>query len=549
MSERVTVVVSPRERFGAGLSTLDRLIERTAAPHRLITVDAGSPPWHQAALRERASQRGFELIRCDEALSPNAARNRGLARVTTEYTAFVDNDVWVEDGWLEALVRCADETGADVVAPLTLIGRPEDRVIHLAGGDLQREPSPQGVRLSEEHHLMGTRLDALPAPLERRPCDFAEFHCMLVRTAVFERLGPLDEALTTTPEHLDLALGVAATGGSVWFEPGARVTYRNQDPLTLADGLFFRQRWSTQRSRASLDHFRRKWRLAPDSPVFLSNGDFLDQHQGRVALPLPERARPGPAFDPRQHGYAQTPAQLLRQLERRGALAWEQQRVKRACDHAIDLFAGIHRACGKPFVCHTIGTASILVDHGAPEALVCAALLHAAYTHGRFGRAPVGATREKRRGLAARLGEDAEALVHHYTVFDWSGPVPRSDEARDRMPLEDAVVCLMRIANDLEERLDGALRYTQKPEPTLERWEPCWERLAARVGAERLYREYALARECGGEVPAELRTPMPYSFAVREGSRARVAFHESLGRLPKRRGPVRRWLRRLRRRR
>ena len=34
----------------------------------------------------------------------------GLERATTLYVAFLDNDVVVEPGWLEALVRCAEES-------------------------------------------------------------------------------------------------------------------------------------------------------------------------------------------------------------------------------------------------------------------------------------------------------------------------------------------------------------------------------------------------------------------------------------------------------
>jgi glycosyltransferase involved in cell wall biosynthesis len=44
-----------------------------------------------------------------------ATRNRGLQKVTTEWTAFLDSDDQMKAGHLEALARCAEETGADMV--------------------------------------------------------------------------------------------------------------------------------------------------------------------------------------------------------------------------------------------------------------------------------------------------------------------------------------------------------------------------------------------------------------------------------------------------
>jgi hypothetical protein len=44
-----------------------------------------------------------------------ATRHRGLMKVTTEWTAFLDSDDQMKAGHLAALARCAEETGADMV--------------------------------------------------------------------------------------------------------------------------------------------------------------------------------------------------------------------------------------------------------------------------------------------------------------------------------------------------------------------------------------------------------------------------------------------------
>jgi GT2 family glycosyltransferase len=112
-----TVAVVQRDRFSPTRAALERLYEVTEPPFRLIYVDGGSPQRVRAYLTDQARQRGFHLLRRDSYLSPNEARNLALRHVDTRYVVFLDNDVLVTPGWLEALVRCAEETGAWTVGP------------------------------------------------------------------------------------------------------------------------------------------------------------------------------------------------------------------------------------------------------------------------------------------------------------------------------------------------------------------------------------------------------------------------------------------------
>jgi GT2 family glycosyltransferase len=115
---RITIVVVPRERFSLSARTLESLYAHTTEPFRLVYVDGRSPSRIRRHLEAQARARGFRLVRSDRYLSPNQARNLGLRHVETEYVVFMDNDVLLTPGWLEALVGCADATGAEVVGPL-----------------------------------------------------------------------------------------------------------------------------------------------------------------------------------------------------------------------------------------------------------------------------------------------------------------------------------------------------------------------------------------------------------------------------------------------
>ena len=111
----VTVVVVPRERFSATRATLAALYNATPPPFEVVVVDGGAPRDLRRHLETEAAARGYRLVGDGALLLPNAARNVGLTHVTTPWVVFLDNDVVVAPGWLDALLDAAVETGAAVV--------------------------------------------------------------------------------------------------------------------------------------------------------------------------------------------------------------------------------------------------------------------------------------------------------------------------------------------------------------------------------------------------------------------------------------------------
>jgi glycosyltransferase involved in cell wall biosynthesis len=269
---RATVIVTPRERFGVARQSLESLFAHTDEPFDLIYVDAGAPPALSAWIAEQAEARGFTHIRLRHMLSPNAARNRGIAAARTPYIVFAENDVVFADGWLTRLCDAADETKAEVVAPLICEGPELHKVVHQVGGKYAEDrhdffATPRGKRRIADlmpHHK--ARLEDVP-PFERQEIDACEFHCVLARRDVFDRIGPLDEGMLATKEHLDFCMSVHEAGGTVILEPASIVTYlfpTRQHALSREDYPFFLVRWSEQWQRRSLEHFRDKWGLAED---------------------------------------------------------------------------------------------------------------------------------------------------------------------------------------------------------------------------------------------------------------------------------------------
>lgn len=253
-----TVVVVPRERFSHARPSLESILAHTPATP-LVYVDGGSPREVREYLAAQARLRGFRLTRTDRYLSPNEARNIGLRLVTTKYVVFIDNDVEVRPGWLEALTGCAEESGAWVVGPLTFVGGFERQIVHIAGGEAEvREENGQTV-LHQHQRFEGRPARHVEVPAHWERTGLAEFHCMLVRTDVFARLGPLDEGLMNTREHIDLCLGVSRAGGDICFTPDSVVSYMPPPPLTWSDIPYYMLRWSDGWGQATVQRFEQKW--------------------------------------------------------------------------------------------------------------------------------------------------------------------------------------------------------------------------------------------------------------------------------------------------
>lgn len=279
----VTICITPRERYSCAIDSLLDIVRNTAAPYELVYIDANAPPAIAAKLARICADNQFTYHRVNEYLPPNRARNLALEKVTTPYAAFVDNDLFVEPGWLEALVRCARETGAWAVGPVVLEGGASLKVVHMAGGDLIEEQAAGYNRVRQRHRFMFMPLAAVRSKLRREPVGSFEFHCVLVRTDVFAERAFLDEGFLSHQEHLDLAREIRRNGGEIYFEPTAVVRYDNARPFEDCDREFFELRWSYAWSEKSIEHTRAKWGLAPDDPALERLAAWTAGHRGLFA--------------------------------------------------------------------------------------------------------------------------------------------------------------------------------------------------------------------------------------------------------------------------
>lgn len=326
---RATILMMVRERHALTEQALESIFRNTAQPYRLIFADVMSPEWLSSLLEKKSAERGFEVVRFNEPLWPHEVRRKLADTINTEYVVYIDNDVLVEPGWLEKLVACADETGAGIVGPLYLWsdGKSEP-TIHMAGGILTETPGQTGDAdgrvLGEAHRLINKNPKDVQDVLYRQPCDFLEYHCMLIRASLLDGGALFDENIQCVHEHIDTALTAKKRGYPVYFEPDARVTYLAFADYQLDDLPLFRKRWSKQAGEASIKAFAEKWQVIDDERSFGGVRAFLRKHVAQTdPVMLPAQSANDHHLAMTRHELAQTRSDLLDLAAQRGYIEQE----------------------------------------------------------------------------------------------------------------------------------------------------------------------------------------------------------------------------------
>jgi len=267
----VTIVMVPRERYGAILRTIDSIYEQTDdVPFELIVVDGALPETEREALRRQSEARGFTFIHEDRPLCPNEARNIGLQHVKTPYLVFTDNDIIFTKGWLPPLLASAKEEDAWLVGPTILDGEPERGLIHAAGGRMWFEEMNGRRRYHFVPNHMQGRISEVHEQLRRAPTTMLEFHVILARRELFDQYGPLDEGFMSFADHDDLVMLAMNAGKPIIYEPASVVAYHdpgtNPSVVERRDLPYYLLRWSDEWNDASIRRAVEKWRLDPEDP-------------------------------------------------------------------------------------------------------------------------------------------------------------------------------------------------------------------------------------------------------------------------------------------
>ncbi len=272
----VTLVVPVRDRAAGLKALLESVLRADEQLASIVVVDDGSadPVEVPAAVdaargtalpaNADAGPSSSELIpvsvvRHDRPCGPAAARNSGLARVTTPLVAMVDSDCTVEAGWLAPLLALFTDPRVAIAAPRVRSSR-GPRVRPSLGVEPQR-----GAGRGISSALAGYEAMSSPLDLGRRrsrvapgtAISYVPSAALIARTEVLAEFGGFDERMTTG-EDVDLAWRLIEQGHRIRYEPSSTVAHEPRTTLRT----WATQRFGYGRSAAALDR-RHPGRVSP----------------------------------------------------------------------------------------------------------------------------------------------------------------------------------------------------------------------------------------------------------------------------------------------
>jgi mycofactocin system glycosyltransferase len=178
---------------------------------------------------------GAHVVRLPRNVGPGAARNMGLAEVTTPYVAFVDSDVDISEDDLLAVAAHLDDPRAALVAPRVL-------------------GHPNGTGVLARYEQMRSPLDLGPAPARVAPTTrvaYVPAAALVCRTEAVRAVGGFDTALRYG-EDVDLVWRLHEAGWRCRYEPAVQA--RHDTRRTLGAWLAQRYRYGTSAAPLAARH-------------------------------------------------------------------------------------------------------------------------------------------------------------------------------------------------------------------------------------------------------------------------------------------------------
>jgi GT2 family glycosyltransferase len=244
--------------------------ELAAAGGELVWVHQGDGP------APRLDRPGERLLRLDRAAGFAVAANRGCAATDADWIAVVNDDAWLEPGWLATLLAEARRDRALVALQgVNLqLAAPE----RIDGAGLGWNRRWQAIQLGHGEPAAGA--PAAPFEVFGVSATAAIYRRDALAAVAEPSAAPFDERLESWYEDVDLAVRLAARGSRSLVVPAARALHRGsatgaRRPFRRAR-LLVRNRWLVTARLLG-----RRW---PKALPAIARGDL-----GEVAAALGER--------------------------------------------------------------------------------------------------------------------------------------------------------------------------------------------------------------------------------------------------------------------
>jgi GT2 family glycosyltransferase len=321
---RVAVIIVNYRTPALAVDCLRSLAGEDAGPHcRAVVVDNGSGDGSAAALAEAIHAHGWgawaELLPLADNRGFAAGNNAALRQILAaphppDYLLLLNPDTVVRPGAVRALADFLDRHPRAGIAGSRLEdpdGTPQVSAFRFPSvlGEWEN-----GVRLGLVTRLLHRHVVAPPVRPEAHVTDWVSGASLMVRRAVFEEVGLLDEGFFLYYEEVDFCRRAARAGWPCWYVPASRVVHLvSQSTGVDGDGRTRRPMpayWFASRRRYFAKHhrrldalcadvgwavgragwrLRRRWQHKPDTDPPGLLGDFVRYNCAAYFTSLPPR--------------------------------------------------------------------------------------------------------------------------------------------------------------------------------------------------------------------------------------------------------------------
>lgn len=207
---------------------------------RLYAVDSASTDRTLEILESYRDRLDLVVVPNERNVGFAEGSNQGIERAIgdeVDWIFLLNNDTYFPNDAVANLARDAEAHGIDIVSPLIEATDPPGSVWY-AGGDIVRW---QGMK--PRHKFAGEQMAVVPRALKRVP--YASMCALLVRPAVFERVGLIDTIYFVYYEDIDFAIRLTDAGYEFWLSPSTIITHKASS-LTGGPASPFFIRWRSR---------------------------------------------------------------------------------------------------------------------------------------------------------------------------------------------------------------------------------------------------------------------------------------------------------------
>lgn len=207
---------------------------------RLFVIDNASHDASLRMVRDFGEHNHAVLVANDDNLGVAVGNNQGIELALDDgcdWVFILNNDTVFGPSTISDLVREAEKNALDIVVPLIEATEPPDTVWFQAGHYVPW----QGYRTF--HDETGAPVADFPKVLA--PTQYAPTCALLVRPAVFAKVGRMDPVYFVYFDDVDFAVRCHRAGYQYWVTPAARVIHKASS-LTGGKASPFTIRWTSR---------------------------------------------------------------------------------------------------------------------------------------------------------------------------------------------------------------------------------------------------------------------------------------------------------------